>query len=320
LFVVSRALVGLGTAAIVPIANSILAQLFEGPRKASKLSIFNLGLLLGGMVGFGAGIVAGFPGVVVVLAAPGIVLALVVLALPLPPHPGHAPEAEALHSLNLPRYLGSLATTFWVEGRELLRIRTLRWVMASTIAMSFATGGYNAWLIDFLQRDKHMSKQSATTLLSIAMIGAVAGIVAGARVADRLRQRAVNGRLWAIVIGMSCTIPCAALCIYLDPDWRLYVVGVMTMFFISWYHAPMAVSVDDLAPPQRVAAAQGVVIFGMHFVGTAPASYVVGLVSDETSIWTAMWVPTAALAVAAACMLAALPSFAADHRRARQVR
>jgi MFS family permease len=316
---ISRALVGLGTAAVVPVANSVLSQLFEGPRKASRMAIFNLGLLLGGVAGFGVGLATGFPGVVVVVAIPGIALALVLLAMPIPSHPGHVtPEAVALQSLSLPRYLGSVARTFWVEGLELVRIRTLRWLMAATTAMAFAMGGYNAWLLDFLERDKHMAKPNATTLLSLAMVGAIAGILAGARLADRIRQRFAAGRLWVIATGMIATIPCAIACIMLPADWRLYVAGVATMFFISWYHAPMAVSVDDLAPPARVAAAQGMVIFAMHLVGTAPSSYLVGVVSDHSTIWWAMWVPTGALVIAALCMLAATPSFARDHRSVRQ--
>ena len=189
--------------------------------------------------------------------------------------------------------------------------------MVSTTALAFAMGGYNAWLIDFLERDKLMSKADASTLLSVAMVGAIAGVLAGARIADRLRARHPAGRLWAAALGMAATIPCAIACIELDPGVRLYIAGIATMFFISWYHAPMAVTVDDLAPPARVAAAQGIVIFAMHLLGTAPSSYVVGVVSDHSSIWWAMWVPTGALVIATLTMLAATPSFAADHRQAR---
>lgn len=308
--VVSRALVGLGTAAVVPVANSILGQIYEGPRKASRIAIFNLGLLFGGVLGFGAGVLAGFPFVVVVLAAPGVVLALIVLALPVPPHPGDDPPASASLSLVTRGFLG--------EARRLLQVRTLRWLIASTIAMAFAAGGYNAWLIDFLESPyKGMTPKAATSLLSVAMIGAVAGIVVGGRLADRLRRRYVAGRLWTVAAGMTLSLPCAVACIELPAGPLLYVAGLTTMFFMFWYHAPMAVSVDDLAPPAQAVAAQGLVIFAMHLVGTAPASYVVGLVSDWQSIYVAMWVPTGALVVAGLCMLAATPSFAADHRRAR---
>src|SRR5580765_3261056 len=68
----SRAAVGFGIAAVVPVANSILGQIFEGPEKASRMSIFNLGILFGGVAGMGSGLVLGFPNVVLVLAIPGV--------------------------------------------------------------------------------------------------------------------------------------------------------------------------------------------------------------------------------------------------------
>jgi predicted MFS family arabinose efflux permease len=307
---VSRALVGLGTAAIVPVANSIIAQLFEGPVKASRMSIFNLGVLFGGVVGFLSGQWLHFPAVVVVIAVPCAVCAFAVGVLPVPAHPAPLPP------LPLARYLAQLGRVLGSEARALWRIRTLRWLMLSTTAMAFASGGYVAWLIDFLKKDKLMSEQAATNLLSATGVGAVAGILVGARVADWLRQRSAAGRLWTIAFAMAAAVPCAIACLELPAGPGLYVAGIAMMFFFSWYHAPMAVSVDDLAPPERVAAAQGLVIFAMHLVGTAPASYVVGIVSRRTgSIYTAMWVPTGALVVAGLCMIAATPSFARDHQR-----
>ena len=308
--VVSRALVGVGAAAVVPLANSIIGQLYEGPRKASRMAIFNLGVLLGGVVGFGAGLALGFPGVVVALAIPGTLLALWILLLPVPHELPRGSDAGA----GIAGYVGA----FVREARELLAIRTLRWLIASTTAMAFAAGGYNAWLIDFLERDKHMSQGDATELLSVAMVGAVAGILAGGRISDQLQRRWAAGRLWTIVLGMVLATPCAIAAIELPPGAPLYVAGVATMFFMFWYHAPIAVSVDDLAPAGRSVAAQGLVIFTMHLVGTAPSSWVLGEVSDRTSIYTAMWVPTVLLVVAAVCMAIATPSFARDRRASRR--
>jgi MFS family permease len=304
---VSRALLGFGTAAVVPVANSILGQLYEGPRKASRMALFNLGLLFGGVAGFGVGAIAGFPAVVVVLAVPGIVVSLMLLALPIPAHPSpHDKESLAL-------YLLHLGKMFFVESKQLLRIRTLRWLMLSTTAMAFASGGFVAWLLDYLERDKFMTEASATTLLMVTMVGAVAGILVGGRLSDRLRNRFVAGRLWTIVIGMALAVPCTIACLELQAvdsfDARAfgvdgvtfqvgygvnplyYVAGTLNFFFFSWYHAPMAASVDDLAPRDKVVAAQSLVIFTMHLFGTASASYVVGLVSDHSSLYQAMWVP-----------------------------
>ncbi|MEO8702193.1 MAG: hypothetical protein ABI867_19270, partial [Kofleriaceae bacterium] len=85
------------------------------------------------------------------------------------------------------------------------------------------------------------------------------------------------------------------------------------LFFISWYHAPMAATVDDLAPPRLAVAAQGLVIFTMHMLGTAPASWIVGEISQHSTLGTALWFPTGALVIAAACMAIATSSFARDH-------
>ncbi len=308
---ISRGFVGLGTAAVVPVANSILGQIYDGPRKASRMALFNLGILFGGLLGFGVGLAAGFPVVVLVLAVPCLALGVTVLALPIPAHPAQH-DSEPLF-----RYLIHLGRIFVEEGRQLMRIRTLRWLMVSTTAMAFAAGGFNAWLLDFLEREKHLSKGTATTMLSVAMVGAVAGIIVGGRLADRLRERLITGRMWTIALGMLCAVPCTIACIELPYSPLYWVMGTANFFFFSWYHAPMAVTVDDLAPPANRVAAQGLVIFTMHLFGTASASYVVGLVSDYSSLSTAMWVPAVALAVAAITMVMAVPSFAADHARSR---
>jgi sugar phosphate permease len=189
--------------------------------------------------------------------------------------------------------------------------------MASTTAMAFAAGGYTAWLKQFLTDDKHMSDGEASMLLSASIVGGLAGIVTGARVADRLRLRNPAGRLWTIVIGMSMTLPCACACILLPAGVGLYIAGIATMFFISWYHGPIAASIDDLAPAELVVAAQGLVICTMHLLGTAPSSWVVGVVAVRSSLFTAMWVPTAFLAVAAMCMVPATRTFPRDAGEAR---
>ncbi len=312
---VSRAVVGIGTAAVVPVANSILAQLFEGPRKASRLSMFNLGLFLGGVTGFAVGLVLRFPLVVVALAVPGIGLAIVLLGLPVPPHRTPPPRER------LVTYLIRFARGFAGEARVMFRIPTMRWVTLAATTMAFAAGGYNAWLKEFLVVDKGMSEGEATTLLSVSLVGGLAGIVTGGRIADRLRARRPTGRVWTMVLGMSATLPCAAIAIEAPSGAGLYAAGIATLFFISWYHAPMAASVDDVAPAGRKVAAQGFVIFTMHLVGTAPSSWIVGAASDRWgSLHDAMWIPTVALVVAAVCMAVATRTFAADAEAARATR
>ena len=109
------------------------------------------------MLGFATGTALGFPLVVIVLAVPGLVLCVVVISLAIPAH-------AAASEIGAPGLRAFLA-----DARELLRIRTLRWVIVSTTVMSFAAGGFNAWLQAFLVRDKGMSKEQATSLLALAL-------------------------------------------------------------------------------------------------------------------------------------------------------
>jgi hypothetical protein len=63
--------------------------------------------------------------------------------------------------------------------------------------------------------------------------------------------------------------------------------------------------------------AQGLVIFTMHMLGTAPSTWVIGVLSEETDLQTALWLPTGLFLVAAGCMAAATRTFAGDSTRAR---
>jgi MFS family permease len=302
----SRLVVGIGTAAVVPIANSLLGELFEGPHKASRLAVFNLGLFFGGVVGFGGGAALGFPFALWVLAVIGVATAIAIRVLPVP---ARRPASAARLTF----------AGFVRQSRELLSIRTMRWLMASTTAMAFASGGYLAWFVDFLKDDKKMSEGEAQILLGIGMVGGLCGVIAGGRVADRLRRRIAAGRLWTIVLGMASTVPCAVACIYLPLGVPMYAFSVLTLFFISWYHAPMAASVDDLATDDRAATSQALVIFLMHLFGTAPAKFLVGALKQEVGLQTAMLLPTAMVAVAAVLMVIALRSFASDSARVARV-
>jgi MFS family permease len=304
----SRALVGLGAAAVVPCANTILGQLFPGPEKARRMSVFNLGLFMGGVFGIGLGPFLHFPAIVLFFAVPGAALGVAICFLPIPEHADIDPSAS----------MGDLSRAFLSDARVLLRIRTMRWIIASATAMAFAAGAMGAWLKEYLNRDKGMSDKEATTLLGVSLIGGLVGIIVGGQVADRVGKHLRNGRLWTMVVGMALTFPPAVASLYLDPGPGLYVTSILTLFFISSYHAPMAASVDDIAPADKTVAAQGLVIFTMHLLGTSTSSYLVGVLTDWSgSLRAALWLPISLLVIASVLMAVATRTFSSDVRRAR---
>jgi len=306
----TRVLVGLGTAAVVPVANAMLGERYAGSHKAFALAIFNLGLFLGGAVGFGLGGALGYPDAWIAIGGPGFAVALAVLLIASDRADPTAamPTATAIAAHSLRARLASLV----VDVRAVVAVPTMRRLMLATVVMAFAAGGYQAWLLDFLQHDKGMSKAAATTLFGGCLVAGLAGVITGGRVADALRRVRPWGRPAAISLGMAITVPFAFASILLPTGLPLTLASVGTMFFVSWYHGPMAASVDDLAPAGRAASAQAVVIFTMHLFGTTPSSRVIGEIYERWGARPAMFVATAAVALAALLMTRTFATLRAD--------
>jgi fucose permease len=172
-------------------------------------------------------------------------------------------------------------------------------MLAGAVFMAFAAGGYLAWFVDFLITVKGMSDEQAFIVFAAAMFGGLVGVVTGGIVADRLRRRFVFGRQAAVAVGFAAAVPCALGAIFLDVGVLFYVSAWMLMFFVSWYHGPIAAAVDDLVTQDRAATAQASYILLMHLLGTAPASYVVGVAADEIGLELALLLPTATMGLAA---------------------
>jgi len=288
---ISRALVGVGTATCVPIANALLADVFPQEQKARTISIFSVGVILGGGIGFAVGAMLGFPYGFVALALPGIALALLVYRLDVPPSSREPTSDVSVRQL-------------WRDVRTLLRIPTMRWLVIGGVLMAFSAGGYVAWFADFVANTKGYTMKEATGIFgSVALTGGLAGVVTGGIVGDRLYRRVAYGRLAAISMGFAIAVPFALVALFVDGALFLPASWLM-MFFITWYHGPMAAVVDDLVSEDWAATGQAAFILLIHLVGTAPSSYVVGVLADATNRRYALLAPTIALGLAALAVAA----------------
>lgn len=280
-----RIAAGVGTAAIVPIGAALLSQLFDGPSKATSLSVFGLGLFTGGVSGVLLGGELGYPLGLAIPGLVGIVLSGMLYVATIPP-------AAQVQSISHAALVGSL--------RRLTTVAALRWLGLGATLMAFAAGSYVVWLPDFLHYEKHIANPQR--LLAITIVFGLFGVVAGGRVADVWAKRASSGRMYAMSLAMLICVPLAAYCIVAGHS-RLYVAAACAlMFFISWYHAPMAASIDDLAPATDKSRAQSMVNFVMHVLGTASGPLVVAWLRPHVGFVWALCVPLGALALAALCI------------------
>jgi len=303
MLVLSRVLAGVGSAACVPIANALLCDVFPEERKARTVAMLNVGLFIGGAVGIVLGERVGFPWAFTVIAIPGLILAALMAVVDVPR------QRQAVLATAQDMAIGSLVR----EARAVLSIRTMRWMIAGAIGASFAAGGYLAWFADFLDIAKGFEPAEAMTILGVlGFTGGLSGVVVGAAVGDRLMRTRSYGRLMAIAIGFALAVPCALVSIYVPRGLLFYVGSWALMFFISWYHGPMAAAVDDLVDDRRAALAQATFIFLMHLLGTASAPVLVGLLVDDVGVQAALLAPTGAIAFAAICFAMGCPSAGDD--------
>jgi predicted MFS family arabinose efflux permease len=282
------------------VANALLCDVFPPEDKARTVSVFNIGLFLGGAAGFAFGAVLGFPLGLIVTAVPGLALALLVAGMDVPPRAVTAVRPASWR-------------TFARDAASIYKIPTMRWMLLGAVFASFAAGGFLGWFVDFVAATKGLSIEAATAVFGgSALTGGLAGVITGGVVGDRLRRRLEFGRLAAISIGFLGAVPCAVASIFIDSGFVFYAASWLLLFFVSWYHGPMAAVVDDLVPAERAATSQAGFIFTMHFFGTAPASFLVGLAADHVGLRLALLLPAAAVLLSALSFMGGWRTVGAD--------
>lgn len=202
---VSRVGVALGEAAHGPASLSMVGDLYPRERRGLALACITAGTA----VGLGAGaFVAGFIGdlygwraAFLVLAAPGlIVAALLVLTMREPARRAfddHAvPDAQNTAPLTVLRDLGA--------------IRTVRRLMLAQIFMQTAIGGFNVWSPAFFIRVHKLSTAQMSLGFGVAVsLAAVISMLAGGVFGDRLSKRGEQARANYCAVSVVLAAPCA---------------------------------------------------------------------------------------------------------------
>ena len=261
----ARFAVGLGEAALVPAASSLIIDLFSPSRRGAALGLFSLGatfgaggaLLIGGLLlgwieaGWFAGVplvgdLAPWRQVFVWAAVPGIALVPFLLAITEPARHGRSglpPIADLMRNLT-------------ARDGMVLRVCLVKGVLA------IGDNGLFAWMPTLLQRVYGLTALEVGTYLALAVSvsGATAAVVGGA-LSDRLARRFGVGT--RIVLLLGC--------------YGLTVIGATSVFFAG--------------TGQQAAIALGIWAFG------SIGAYVIGHVVMQETVPNEMRATTIALSV-----------------------
>jgi MFS family permease len=276
--VFTRLGVGVGEAVCAPVGTSWIGDLFPARRRARVLSLFMLGVPIGGALSFLlCGPIAqawGWRTALVSAAAPAIILVPLLLLVQEPAR-GASEEAPA----------PAIEVEGEVKGSiyDLLRIRTLWWIILSGALLNFNMYALATFLPAFMTRVHGYSVARAGVTCGIVyLIGGVCGGLLGGHVGDLVASNARNARLWMAAIIALLGAPIMFYGITRPAGFAaaaLVAIGVSYGAF-NTYYGPVYASIQDIVPPNQRALTMSVYFMAMYLCGASFGPLLTGRLSD----------------------------------------
>lgn len=271
----SRIGVSVGEAGCGPSAHSLLSDYFPPQSRATAISIFSLGIPLGGMAGL---LVGGWAvewydwrTAFFIVGVPGVVLAVLVRFILVEPPRGHSEELQ-----------DDVVQPGMLEvARYLWKMRSFRFITLGIATHAIIAYGVGGWLPAFLARSYGMSSGEIGTILAF-LFGGLAGVgtFAGGYVCDRLALKDRRWHVWGpcVAIGVSVPFSIAAFLVH-DANTTLLLL-IVPAFFSYFYVGPTYATIQGLAQVRMRAVAAAIMLFILNMIGLGLGPLSIGMASD----------------------------------------
>ena len=271
-----RMMVGIGEATVFPVAMSLLADLYPGPRLTRTVSIFQassgIGIIFGSVL---AGMLAatyGWRAMFEIFGVAGLALVLVIgLTMRPTPRLDIAVEAQASD--------GGL----YAAIRKVLAIPGLLWLALGYGASNMVLASLPIWSPAFLLRSHGVELADIGKLVGPpAVLGGICGGILSGLLASRLIRR--SGNRWAglivPIIALPLAIPAYATFLF-APSLPVVLVAIATMNFLlsSGLGPCVALALSLVAPNQR-AVTSTVMLIVQNLLAFALGPLIIGVASD----------------------------------------
>lgn len=272
----TRMLIGIGEATVFPVAMSLLADLYPGPRLSRSVSIFQASSGVGVMVGSVlAGVLAaalGWRTMFEVFGAAGLALVLLI-ALTMRPTPRTASlSSEPQEKRGL---LGTIKAICAVPGLLLL---ALGYGSSNMILACLPV-----WAPAFLLRSHGVQLAEVGALVGgPAVLGAVTGNIMSGIAATWLIQRSGNRKAGLLVpmIALPIAVPAYALFLF-SPALPLVLVGIAVMnFMLASSLGPCVALAVSLVPSSQRGLTSTLMLIVQTLLAFALGPLIIGVASD----------------------------------------
>jgi predicted MFS family arabinose efflux permease len=282
-----RALVGVGEGAYAPAGTAMISDSFPRSFRARVQGLFNMGMLMGGVVGLAVGGLltqwVGWRYAFFLVGLPGVILAFSVYHMNVPiTLPAEKPPS-AFSLFKIPAYL---------------------MVMVGGMFVVFSSTALITWGPTFAHRYHGLNVAQASSWMGgLVLVGSIGGVLVGSYAADTLQARWAFGR--ALTIGATLLIGTPFLYVAVNTDSLPLFLACLFVasFFLTCYHGPATAVIHDLTPPRAHSFAFALYSFMIHLLGDAVAPVLVGKVSDLSELRHGLQISVGANALSAVCFL-----------------
>lgn len=293
--------VSIGEAGCTPPAQSLIADYFAPSRRATAVSVYALGVPLGGMLAsvFG-GQLAGLEGAqygafvnsigigslfgdldwsqvegwrvaFVVCGVPGLLLSLIVWRTVKEPPRGYTDPA-ALQGLEKASFKEALAV--------LAKKPAYRHIVIGATLASFVGYGVGQFTTSFLLRTHGLTIQQASLLYGVVLgLMAAIGVFSSGWLADRMSKKYPTALSWLPALGMGASVPLYAFG-FLMPNLWLAVPALMIAAMIHYFYlGPMYAVSGGVVDSRMRATSVAITLFVVNLLGYGLGPPIIGVLS-----------------------------------------
>ncbi len=296
----ARASVGVGEAAYVTIAPSLLSDYFPARQRGRVMAIFFCAIPVGSALGYVVGGLVdkhyGWRAAFFVAGIPGLLLAALCLLLRDPPRGAQDDVAAPAESTNAPST--SLSRDTWNAYGRLVRNKPYVLTVLGYAAYTFAVGGLAVWMPAFLERARGIPRSEATVSFgAIVVVTGFIGTFAGGWLGDYCARYSRRAHLWLSAAATLVAAPFVWLALTTDSHavYLASMVWAQLCLFLST--GPINAAIVNLVAATERATAIALEVFVIHLLGDALSPPLIGVVSDHFSLAQAVKIVPAAVLI-----------------------
>ena len=287
----TRALIGVGEAGYAVVAPGIIADLFGREQRGRALAWLYLSVPLGSAIGYilggYAGQQLGWRSAFFIAGAPGLGMAIVALLLEEPRRGATDDDIEEGPRLSgLQSWLRLFGTPGW------------RFNTVGSALMLFTLGGMGFWMPTFLVRTLGLTPEAAGVYFGgVIVAGGILGTLVGGVIADRAFKQHQGGYFTVSSNVMLAAAPLIAVMPWLGSLTAVLTFSFMAATLLSATLGPLNASLVGCVPPGLRATAVAIGVLLSHMFGDAASPYLVGRLSDGSSLELAIALTAVPVAV-----------------------